>query len=202
MIAAIEGFFLGGGLIVAIGAQNAFVLRQGLARRFVLMICLVCALSDATLIALGAAGIGTPVAGSPALLAAATIGGALFLAVYGVAAVRRAWSAGALQVAGSKRPADRVGALATCLAFTFFNPHVYLDTLVLIGGVSGTYADRDRIAFAGGAMAASFAWFFALGYGARALAPLFARPSAWRLLDLAIGAVMFVLAWGLVRSIR
>ena len=197
---ALQGFLLGGGLIVAIGAQNAFVLRQGLARRFVAMVCLVCALSDAALIAVGVAGVGTLVAASAGLLRAATIGGAVFLAGYGLLAVRRAFAGAALDTGPAERPASRIAALSACLAFTFLNPHVYLDTVVLVGSVSGTHAGPARLAFAGGAVAASFVWFFALGYGARALAPLFVRPAAWRVLDLAIAAVMFALAWGLARA--
>ncbi len=208
MSAAISGFLLGGGLIIAIGAQNAFVLRQGLARQFVFSICLFCALADSILIALGVAGVGTIIATSPSLLAVATIGGAIFLVIYGLLAFRRAWAPQALDPTaadGGKSAAggaitSRRAALAVCLAFTILNPHVYLDTVVLIGSVSGTYAGWQRIAFATGAVTASFVWFFALGYGARLLAPIFARPLSWRVLDAGIGIVMFALAIGLIQS--
>lgn len=197
LAAAVNGFLLGGGLIVAIGAQNAFLLRQGLLRRHVLALALFCALSDAVLIAAGVAGLGTLIAGWPAGLAAATWGGAGFLAVYGGLALRRALCPAALipAVAGSESLA---AALATCAGFTFLNPHVYLDTVVLVGSVSAQYAAAVRPWFAAGAMTASLLWFFALGYGVRLLVPLFARPLAWRVLDGLIAVIMFTLAAALL----
>jgi L-lysine exporter family protein LysE/ArgO len=194
---AFAGFFLGGSLIVAIGAQNAFILRQGLVRRHVFLLCLVCALSDALLIAAGVAGLGTLIAGSPGLVTAVTIGGALFLFAYGLMAFRRAARPQAMEAAENGGRGLRA-ALAACLAFTFLNPHVYLDTVLLVGSISARFQGEARLAFALGAMAASFVWFFSLGYGARLLAPLFARPAAWRVLDSLIGCVMWLLAAGLV----
>jgi L-lysine exporter family protein LysE/ArgO len=196
LTAAINGFLLGASLIIAIGAQNAFVLRQGLARAHVFLICLTCALSDAVLIALGVAGLGTLVANSPQMIAAATIGGAVFLFVYGLLAFRRAFYTGGLQAAADK-PAGLAAAMAACLAFTFLNPHVYLDTVVLVGALSAGYAATARLAFGAGAVLASFVWFFGLGYGARRLAPVFATRRAWQVLDIAIGAIMWGLAAGL-----
>lgn len=191
--AAVSGFLLGAGLIIAIGAQNAFVLRQGLRRRHVFAVCLVCALSDALLIAVGVGGPGTLIARSPDVVDAVTLGGAAFLSGYAVLALRRAWRPAALSPAGDDG-GGRAAAVAAALAFTFLNPHVYIDTVLLIGGLSARHAGTARIAYGAGAALASFVWFFGLGYGARLLAPFFARPSAWRLLDLGIAAVMATLA--------
>lgn len=191
--AAVSGFLLGASLIIAIGAQNAFILRQGLLRSHVFVLCLICALADAALIAAGIAGLGTLVAASPRLIVAVTAGGAAFLAVYAFMAFRRALHPGALKAAKAGKT-DLRAAVLTCLAFTFLNPHVYLDTVVLLGSLSARYPSAARAAFGGGAVAASFVWFFALGYGARLLQPLFARPAAWRVLDIVIGLVMAALA--------
>ena len=195
--AGISGFFLGASLIIAIGAQNAFILRQGLLRQHVFILCLVCALSDAALIALGVAGFGTLIASSATAIRIVTWAGAAFLSVYGVIALSRVFRPQVLSAAGDGGT-PLWPALATCLSFTFLNPHVYLDTVVLLGGISARYEGDARLAFALGAMAASFAWFFALGYGARLLQPVFARPSAWRVLDGLIAIVMFALAASLV----
>jgi L-lysine exporter family protein LysE/ArgO len=190
--AAINGFFLGASLIIAIGAQNAFVLRQGLRREFVFAICLVCALSDAMLIAAGVAGLGTLVARSAALLAWVTAGGALFLFAYGVRSFIRAMWPKAMQPAEGRSQFD--AAIATCLALTFLNPHVYLDTVLLIGSLSARYNGAARVAYGAGAAAASFVWFFGLGYGAALLQPIFADKRAWRLLDIGTGIVMWAIA--------
>jgi len=194
---AIAGLLLGGSLIIAIGAQNAFILRQGLLRQHVFILCLICALSDAALIGLGVAGLGAIISGSQLLIAAVTLGGAAFLAVYAFMALRRAFSPSALEAARTA-PGSLKAAVLTCLAFTFLNPHVYLDTVLLVGGLSGRYEGTARLAFALGAMSASFIWFFGLGYGARVLQPLFARPSAWRVLDGLIAAVMAALSVSLL----
>lgn len=201
--AALNGFVLGATLIIAIGAQNAFILRQGLMRSHVFILCLICALSDALLIALGVAGLGTFIAGQPQLISIVTIGGAIFLLTYAGFALRRAMRPSALVAdAPSGAPMPLKAAIGTCLAFTFLNPHVYLDTVVLLGSLSGRYEGAERAAFGGGAMSASFAWFFSLGYGARLLTPIFARPAAWRVLDLIIAAIMAALAIGLIASLR
>jgi L-lysine exporter family protein LysE/ArgO len=195
--AFIPGFLLGLSLIVAIGAQNAFVLRQGLRREHVFAICLVCALSDAVLIAAGVAGFGALVTAVPWLAPVMRFGGAAFLLAYAVRSLISAW-----RNSGALNPSDEVrkslaATLATCLAFTWLNPHVYLDTIVLLGSVSTRYAGH-RLAFALGAMSASFLFFFSLGYGARLLRPLFANPRAWRVLDGVIGITMLLLAAKLV----
>lgn len=193
MTALISGFTLGLGLIVAIGAQNAFVLRQGLKREHVFAVCLVCALSDAVLIAAGVSGFGFIVARLPWLIEVMRYGGAAFLIIYGVRSVLAAFrSTETLQAAASAAGTLRT-ALLTCLAFTWLNPHVYLDTVVLLGSISTQFGD-DKPVFALGAMLASFSFFFALGYGARLLRPLFASVTAWRLLDAATALVMFAIA--------
>ena len=192
------GFGLGLSLILAIGAQNAFVLRQGLRRSHVFAVCLTCALSDAALIAAGVAGFGSLAQAAPWIESVMRWGGALFLIVYGARALLSAWHGGAvLMVEGGA--VEALGpVLATCLALTWLNPHVYLDTVVLLGSVAAQY--EDRVSFAIGAMTASFVFFFTLGYGARRLAPLFARPQAWRVLDLCVGLLMWAIAAALIRG--
>lgn len=199
MSAAAAGFALGLSLILAIGAQNAFVLRQGLRGEHVLAVVLVCALSDAVLIALGVGGMGIAVAAMPGLAVAMRWGGAAFLLVYGALRFRAAWLAGeSLDPASAAGRGGTLGAaLATCLALTWLNPHVYLDTVLLLGSVSARW-EGERIAFGAGAVAASFVFFFSLGFGARLLRPLFARPLAWRWLDLGVGATMWLIALRLV----
>jgi L-lysine exporter family protein LysE/ArgO len=193
MTAFIAGLLLGLSLIVAIGAQNAFVLRQGLRREHVFAVCAVCALSDAVLIAAGVAGFGALVTALPWLAPVMRYGGALFLAGYGLRSLWAAWrNSGGLDPAADARKS--LGAtILTCLAFTWLNPHVYLDTVVLLGSISTGYGSQ-RIAFAAGASTGSLLFFFALGYGARLLRPLFANPKAWRVLDAIIGGTMLALA--------
>jgi len=195
--AAISGFLLGASLIIAIGAQNAFILRQGLLRQHVFILSLICAASDALLIAAGVAGLGTLIAQSPRLIMAVTVGGALFLFTYATIAFRRAMKPEVLKAAKSGE-ARLWPAIAACLAFTFLNPHVYLDTVVLLGGLSAAYEGQARLAYGLGAATASFVWFFGLGYGARLLEPVFARPAAWRVLDLLIGLVMAAIGLSLL----
>lgn len=195
MDAAIAGFGLGLSLILAIGAQNAFVLRQGIRREHVFAVSLTCALSDAVLIAAGVSGFGFLVTKLPWLEPVMRWGGAGFLLVYGARAFWAAWKGGAHLEASEAGRASLRGVLLTCLLLTWANPHVYLDTVVLLGSVAAQYV--DKLAFALGAMLASFVFFFALGYGARLLAPLFARPVAWRLLDILVGGIM----WGIAASL-
>ena len=193
------GFLIGLGLIVAIGAQNAFVLRQGLMRRHVLLVTSICAVSDALLILAGVAGLGTLVARSPQLLTVATLGGAAFLLAYGLMAARRALTPSRL-TAAAEGEAGLGRVVAATLAFTFLNPHVYLDTVVLVGSLSARFEGVGRASFAAGAMTASAFWFYGLGFGARLLAPVFARPAAWRVLDALIACVMMAIAASLLRS--
>jgi L-lysine exporter family protein LysE/ArgO len=200
LAAALSGFLLGASLIIAIGAQNAFVLRQGVKRKFVFAICLVCSLSDAILIAAGVAGLGALVARSDTALLVVSAGGALFLFGYGVRSFLRALRPEAMQAAEGE--SERLGAaIAACLAFTFLNPHVYLDTVLLIGSLSGRYEGGARIAYGAGAAAASFVWFFGLGYGAALLSRIFADRRAWRVLDTLIGIVMWAIAARLVAGL-
>lgn len=196
MIAASAGFFLGFSLILAIGAQNAFILRQGLRRSHVFAVCLTVSLSDAILIVAGVAGFGWLATEVPWLRPVMTWGGAAFLFVYGAKSFLSALKPGALSAADGKQDSQR-STLITALALTWLNPHVYLDTIVLLGSVSAQYAGQG-VAFAVGAATASFVFFFSLGYGARLLAPAFARPSAWRVLDILVGIVMWAIALKLV----
>jgi L-lysine exporter family protein LysE/ArgO len=166
----------------------------------VFVVCLICALSDALLIAVGVAGFGTFVRQSPMLLTVVTVGGAAFRFGYGLRAFFRAARPRAM-ASGGEGAGKLSAAVAACLAFTFLNPHVYLDTVLLLGSLSARYAGAARLAYSAGATLASFAWFFGLGYGARLLAPLFAKPAAWRLLDAGIGIVMWLLAAGLIAGL-
>ena len=193
--AALAGFALGLSLILAIGAQNAFVLRQGLRREHVLPVVLVCALSDAVLVAAGVTGFGALAEAVPELEVAMRYGGAAFLTAYGLRNLISAWRGGAALEAG-EGTGSLGKALAICLALTWLNPHVYLDTVVLLGSISAQY--EDRAAFGAGAVTASFVFFFSLGYGARLLAPLFRRPRSWQVLDLVIGLTMWAIALKLV----
>lgn len=192
----LSGFALGLSLILAIGAQNAFVLRQGLRQAHVFAVCLVCSLSDAVLIAAGVAGFGWIVAAAPEFVSVLAWGGAAFLIVYGVLSIRSALVGGAALESGGESVGSLGAAVLTCLVLTWANPHVYLDTMVLLGSVANTHP--DRAAFGAGAVLASFTFFFTLGYGARLLAPLFSRPTAWRVLDAVVGVVMCAIAVALI----
>ncbi|MEL6921296.1 MAG: LysE/ArgO family amino acid transporter [Pseudomonadota bacterium] len=196
---AVAGFFLGASLIIAIGAQNAFILRLGLMRQHAFVCCLICALSDALLIVAGVAGLGTLISGIDTLLGVAKWGGIAFLTAYALFAFRRALKPQALEAETAAPDAGSLrAAVATCLALTFLNPHVYLDTVILLGSISTRYNADLRPLFAAGAVAASFVWFFSLGYGARLLQPLFAKPRSWRVLDGLIGCVMLAIAYSLI----
>lgn len=191
--AAATGFALGGTLIVAIGAQNAFVLRQGLRREHVGAVVGFCALADALLMAAGVSGLAVLLGERPGLARALAAAGALFLTGYGLRALWRALRPRSLQ-AGAGAPLSRRQALLQVAAFTLLNPHVYLDTVLLVGSVGAQQPGASRMAFVAGAAAASLLWFGSLGYGARALAPVFARPRAWQWLDVSIGVTMLLLA--------
>ena len=195
------GLGLGGSLIIAIGAQNAFVLRQGLLRSHAAAVAALCVAIDWALIVLGALGFGTLVRAAPSFTQIAAWGGALFLLVYGTLAFRSAWHPGSLRtdVATKARASGTLGSvLLTTLAVSLLNPHVYLDTVVLLGSVAAQYALSARISFVLGAGTASTLWFFGLAFGARLLAPVFEREEAWRVLDVVIGAVMWWIAAGLI----
>jgi L-lysine exporter family protein LysE/ArgO len=197
--AALSGVGFGLALIVAIGAQNAFVLRQGLRREHVLVIVAICALADALLIAIGVAGLGAIITQLEWLLLVIEVVGGAFLCTYGVMAAKRAWKPAALTAETGGAPISLKVAVVTMLALTFLNPHVYLDTVLLLGSVAGTY-EEQRWWFALGAMLGSVLWFSTLGFGARLLAPLFTKPTAWRVLDAIIAVVMFTLGTSLIIS--
>ena len=182
------GFATSLSLIVAIGAQNAFVLRQGIRNEHVLPVVILCAVSDLVLIMAGVAGVGALVTAHPQLLTVARYGGAAFLMGYGLLAARRAIRPTTLTPSGAG-PASLKSVVLTCLALTFLNPHVYLDTVVLLGTLASQQGDA-RWRFGAGAAAASLVWFFSLGFGARRLAGLFAKPSTWRVLDGVIALTM------------
>jgi len=194
LTALIAGFLASAGLIIAIGSQNAFVLRQGLLQQKVGLVVVTCALGDILLIICGVAGIGALVREWPALLQLLRFGGAAFLAVYGLMAAQRCWrGAGGLDPSASaEKTWQRV--LLACLAFTFLNPHVYLDTMILLGSLSTGYAGGAQWAFAIGACLASVVWFTSLGFGSRLLLPLFRNPRAWRVLDGFVAIFMLSLA--------
>ncbi len=196
LAAFLQGLALVAGLIVAIGAQNAFVLRQGLLRQHVGLVVLFCALADAVLMALGIWGLGTVDARLPGVTALLRWAGTAFLLVYGLKALLRVLRPAALQAGGGGAASAR-RTLAQAAAFTLLNPHVYLDTVLLVGAIGTAQPPAQRALFFLGAISCSLLWFTGLGYGARLLAPLFARPLAWRMLDLLLGLMMLALAWGL-----
>lgn len=200
LAAVSTGFALGLTLIVAIGAQNAFVLRQGLRREHVGAIVAFCATADAVLMLAGIAGLATVLGHQPVLAGVLTAGGALFLAVYGLRALARARRGGSLGAAAGTAPLSRRAALAQTAAFTLLNPHVYLDTVLLVGSV-GAQMGATRWWFGLGAATASLVWFTSLGFGARLLAPVFARPRAWQVLDVLIGLTMLAIAALLLRRL-
>ncbi|MGO4488335.1 L-lysine exporter [Microbacterium sp. 2RAF4] len=218
MLTILAGLGLGLSLIVAIGAQNVFVLRQGIRREHVLAVVIICALSDAALIAAGVAGLGFVISAAPWLVVVARWAGALFLLTYGALAARRAWRGGeeldvdatdstalGTPTAGGSTPTMTRTRLApvilTTLALTWLNPHVYLDTVLMLGSIAATHGDQ-RWLFAVGAMAASLLWFTALGFGARYLGRWLRTPRSWRILDAVIAVVMISIAISLVLPVR
>ncbi|MEJ6004040.1 LysE/ArgO family amino acid transporter [Paucibacter sp. AS339] len=195
-----QGLTLGLSLIMAIGAQNAFVLRQGLRREHVTLIVLCCALADTLLMGAGIFGLAALIGERAWLASALTGGGALFLTAYGLQALRRARRPASL-LAGESPRQGRRQVLLQLAGFTLLNPHVYLDTVLLVGSLGARHAGWAKLAFMGGAASGSFLWFVGLGYGARWLAPFFARPRAWQILDVLIGLTMLGLAAMLLRQL-
>lgn len=194
VLAAVSGLGLGLSLIVVIGAQNAFVLQQGLRGEYVTPVVVVCALSDLVLIGAGIAGLGALVTAAPAVLTAVRLAGVAFLVTYALLAARRAWRPRTLDPSdAAERRLAAPAVIGTCLALTWLNPHVYLDTMVLLGSVATSHGPQ-RWWFGAGAGLASILWFAALGYGARLLRPVFAKPVAWRILDAAIAVTMLFVA--------
>ncbi|MES2161704.1 MAG: LysE/ArgO family amino acid transporter [Pseudomonadota bacterium] len=195
--AFLKGIGLGGSLIVAIGSQNAYLLRQALKREFVLTCIAICVICDVVLIGAGVAGMGQLITQAPALLFWIKIAGAGFLFWYGLRAARSALNPGAMEAGNGAPVSDRRTVIAAMLAFSLLNPHVYLDTVVLLGSIGGQQAGNGRLYFALGAMLASLLWFGSLGLGVRYLTPVFAKPRAWQILDGVIAVVM----WGLAISL-
>jgi L-lysine exporter family protein LysE/ArgO len=193
----LAGFSLGISLILAIGAQNAFVLKQGLKQQHVFVVCLICAFSDAILISAGIAGFGLIVQKFPLLEQIARYAGAAFLFFYAAVSFNTFFTTEHAMKAEGKEVGSAVTAVLTCLAFTWLNPHVYLDTFILLGSISTQY-DGQQLAFGVGAVTGSFVFFFSLGYGAKLLIPVFKNPKAWKVLEFIIGFVMLALGISLL----
>ena len=199
MTSFIAGFSLGISLILAIGAQNAFVLKQGLKQHHVFLVCSICAISDALLIALGVTGFSEIVKRFPSIELIARYGGAAFLLVYALKSFMSSLSKTHALVPSNAIPESAVKTALICLAFTWLNPHVYLDTVFLLGAIS-TKFDTTLLEFTAGAVSASFVFFFSLGYGAKLLRPFFEKPQSWKLLDFLIGLIMLSIATSLLMS--
>ena len=199
LLAAFTGLFTGAGLIIAIGPQNVFVLRQGISGAHVAPVIAVCIVSDIVLITAGTVGLGAAVAAHPGIVTVAKVVGGAYLVVLGLAAARRAWrpTASSLTNDDAGRNRGMWAALGTALALTWLNPHTYLDTVLTLGSIANSHSD-SRWAFTVGACVASLVWFLALGLGARKVAPMFASVRAWRILDAVIALVMVGLGVGLV----
>ena len=198
--AFLKGFGVGAGLIIAIGAQNAFVLSQGVRRSYPLLIALICWFCDCVLITAGVAGLGKIISTHPGWMRLTAWGGAAFLIVYGFRSLRSALAGGHLETNGGSLATTREAVLTT-LAVTLLNPHVYLDTVVLLGSLSGQFVGTGRYAFAAGAIFASLAWFLSLSLGARLLAPLFRKRIAWRILDSLVCLTMWGIAVSLLKQV-
>ncbi|MDF0606739.1 LysE/ArgO family amino acid transporter [Neisseriaceae bacterium TC5R-5] len=196
-MAFFSGLFLGLSLIFAIGAQNAFILKQGLRKEYVFTLCLICAISDAILISIGVFGFSMLTTQLPSIEPIARYGGAIFLLYYGAKSFWAAFKSNAVINLDSLSKTPFTKAILMCLAFTWLNPHVYLDTMMLLGSISTQYP-YAKTQFALGATFASFIFFFSLGYGARLLTPLFQQPQSWKILDGIIGVLMWLIAYSLL----
>lgn len=199
LLAFSNGLLIAAGLIMVIGAQNAYVLQQGLLRNHVFTLCTICFAADAMLIIAGVAGLGNHIVRYPLILKMAAFLGAGILLFYACKSLRAAFRAEALTAPAGAGQTARGPAVATLLALTFLNPHVYLDTVLLIGSISAQYRDQALTAFTAGAVSASGLWFYSLGYCAKTLSPVLARPSAWRKLNIAIALIMLLVAVSLLR---
>ena len=197
----IQGLGLMGGLIVAIGAQNAYVLSQGIRGNYCLSVALFCLAADMLLCAVGVSGVGAALALNPALREAAGWGGAAFLILYGLRSLRSAMRGGSLDAEAEAGACTRKTVLLTLVAVTFLNPHFYLDTVVLLGSVSSRLASGERLSFYLGGVTASAVWFFGITFGGRFLAPLFRRRSSWRILDGVVALTMWTIAASLLREL-
>ncbi|MCK5069196.1 MAG: amino acid transporter [Desulfocapsa sp.] len=195
--AFLQGFGVGGGLIIAIGAQNAFVLSQGIKKNYPLVIAAICILCDATLIAIGVGGVGTAVAANSLLSGIATWGGAIFLFWFGLNSLRSALKGGTLESSEEVSIPLKQIVMAT-FAITLLNPHVYFDTIVLLGSISGQFPEGERLIFGAGAITASIIWFLSLALGARLLSPVFKKQISWKILDMFVCLTMWGIALSLV----
>ncbi|WP_169566895.1 LysE/ArgO family amino acid transporter [Sneathiella limimaris] len=195
----LNGVFIGAALIIAIGAQNMFVIRQGLAKDQVFVVAFTCSVIDGSLIVLGALGLGALISSHPTAITVATVGGALFLITYGSLSLYRFFKP-STQMPNGEGPqvSSTLKAILTSAAFSLLNPHVYLDTVILVGGIAATHEVPDRIYFVAGAITASFVWFFAIAFGARFAAPLMRHPMGARALDLLVAFMMYLVAANLV----
>lgn len=198
----IHGFLVSGSLIVAIGAQNAFVLKQGLLQHHIFWVCLTCFVCDFLLMSLGVLGFGTLINQHPVATIALAVGGAVFLFAYGLTAFKSAYQGTSALALDSTHPSESLQkTLVATLALTLLNPHVYIDTVMLIGSISSTLGTDDKYMFLIGALSASAIWFFGLGYGAKFLIPLFNKPHTWRILDGCIGVIMWLIGIGLLNFV-
>ena len=198
LLTFLKGFGVGSGLIIAIGAQNAFVLSHGVRKNHYIIIPLICAICDALLIALGVTGMGTIIASSKNLSLIAGTGGAGFLLIYGINSFRSAIKGGRLSE-NQKTESSLKTTILTTLAITLFNPHVYLDTVILLGSISSQFKQPGHIFFGAGAVTASFIWFFSLSLGGKMLAPLFTKELSWRILDTPVGITMWAIALSMLK---
>ena len=194
---ALEGFALSIGLILALGPQNVFVMRQGLMRSHVFAVCLACSVFDAVLITAGVLGMGSILSGIEGAEFAIAVGASIFLVSYGLLRIKSAMNPLGMTTEGEGEN-ELAPTIAAAAAFTFLNPHVYVDTLLLIGGTSSRYAGDERLAFGIGAATASFVFFFSLGYGARSLSEALNKPEVWWYIDLSIAALKFIIAAGIL----
>ena len=200
LLTFLKGFGSGSGLIIAIGAQNAFVLSQGVRKNHYIVIPLICAICDALLITLGVTGMGTLIASSKSLSLIAGIGGAAFLVIYGIGSFRSAIKGGSLS-ANQKAESSLKATILTTLAVTLLNPHVYLDTVILLGSISSQFKQPGHIFFGAGAVMASFIWFFSLSLGGRILAPLFTKKLSWKILDTLVGITMWAISLSVLKGL-
>ncbi len=200
LLTYIKGMGTGAGLIIAIGAQNAFVLSQGVRKNHYIVIPLICAVCDAILVAIGVTGVGSLITGNPLFSKITGIGGALFLFAYGAFAFKSAIQGNHLDANQVAATSTKAAILAT-LAVTLLNPHVYIDTILLLGSIANQFQAPEHLVFGAGAVTASFAWFFILSIGAGFLAPLFKEESSWRILDTGVGIIMWTIGFSVVKGV-
>jgi L-lysine exporter family protein LysE/ArgO len=196
----LKGLALGASLIMAIGAQNAFVLSQGVRKKYIIIIPLICSTSDAVLISIGVLGVGQILATNEMVSNIASVGGALFLGWYGIKSFKSFLNPGHMDES-HEGPQSLKAAVLFTLAVTLLNPHVYIDTILLLGGISSQFEGNGRYAFGAGAVTASFLWFFSLSLGGRILSPVFKNPLAWKILDLLIAGIMWFIAFTLIKDL-